>query len=362
MPLTEMTSENDVLQKNRPTIADVARVAGVSRTTVSYVLSERPGARVPEPTRRRIWDAAARVGYRRNALAVAFRSGRMNTIGIVCPASMLTGSSAHPGNIYYRDLLFALVSAVFDAGLTPLLMSEDASRQISLSDITDRKADGVILVVKDKPHDFVQAAQNAGVPCVTVGREYGAWQVNTDNVLGAHLAVTHLLDLGHRRIAYFWHGKKDVPSARQRLEGWQAALQKAGCEPVGNDDVFSDAPESVADLIEKIKRPIGSNVSAVFCYNDEMALQLLDTCHDNQISVPSDVSLVGFDNNIIATAARPRLTTVESPIVRIAETAIELILTQLNSPDIAPPKEAVTVSPTLVVGASSGPPPPSFPV
>ncbi len=355
-----MTKVNGSQTKSRPTIADVAHAAGVSRTTVSYVLSEREGARVPEPTRRRVWEAASHIGYQRNALAIAFRSGRMNTIGIVCPASMLSASPAEAGNIYYRDLLLALVSAVIDAGFTPLLLSENPSQQISLSDITDRKADGVILVVKERAQDFVLAVQNAGVPCVTVGREYGAWQVNTDNVLGARLAVEHLLSLGHWRIAYLWQGKRDVPSARQRLFGWQTALQAAGVGKMSGaseEDVFSDAPASLARLIEAIKRPGDDGVTAVFCYNDEIALRLLDSCRESDLSVPGDVSIVGFDNNILAHAARPRLTTVDSPITGIAQTAVEMLLTQLSEADSVPPKEAVAIAPTLIPGESSGPPP-----
>ncbi len=351
-----MSNLNESSVKSRPTIADVARVAGVSRTTVSYVLSERAGARVPEPTRRRVWEAASHIGYQRNALAIAFRSGRMNTIGIVCPVSMLAAPPAQSGNIYYRDLLFALVAAVIEAGFTPLLLSENASQPVSLSDITDRKADGVILVVKERAQDFVQAVQNAGVPCVTVGREYGAWQVNTDNVLGARLAVEHLLALGHRRIAYFWHGKRDVPSSRQRLLGWETALRDAGIPTVGEENVFTDDPESFSRLIRAIQQP-GDGPTAVFCYNDAMASMLLDFCRENGLRVPADVSLVGFDNNILAHAARPRLTTVDSPILAIARTAVELVLTQLNEADAVPPHEAVTVAPTLILGDSSGPPP-----
>ena len=353
-----MSEKSTTPVRGRATIADVARAAGVSRTTVSYVLSEREGARVPEPTRRRVWEAASHIGYQRNALAVAFRSGRMNTIGIVCPASMLSAPPTQAGNIYYRDLLFALVSAVFEAGFTPLLLSENPSQQISLSDITDRKADGVILVVKERAQDFVQAVQDAGVPCVTVGREYGAWQVNTDNILGARLATEHLLGLGHRRIAYFWHGKRDVPSARQRLTGWQLALQNAGIAEAGDENVFSDAPASLAQLVEKVKQSGNNRITAVFCYNDEMASLLLDACRKNGLNVPADVSLVGFDNNILAHAARPRLTTVDSPIAGIARTAVELVLKQLNEVDAVPPEEAVAIAPTLIIGESSGPPSP----
>ncbi|MBC8102422.1 MAG: LacI family DNA-binding transcriptional regulator [Cytophagales bacterium] len=353
MTQTRLKSEllSETPAKPRPTITDVAQEAGVSRTAVSYVLSSRMGTRVPEVTRRRIFEAAERVGYRRNALAAAFRSGRMNTVGIVCPASVLSASSEQTGNIHYRDLVLALASAGFEAGLNPLLLSEDASRQISLGDITDRRADGVILVVKDHAENFVQEALAAGVPCVTIGREHGAWQVHTDSFLGARLAVNHLLDLGHRRLAYFWHGKTFVPSARLRREGFYATLEPVQ-GAVGSD--FTDSDEGIAALMSALARADGP--TAIFCYNDEMASQLLDRCRAAGLRVPEDLSLVGFDNNLIAFTTWPRLTTVESPLLAVARTAVELLLSQMRGE--VPPSAPVFVAPSLVVRESSGPPPP----
>jgi LacI family transcriptional regulator len=338
-------------RERRVTITDVARAAGVSRTTVSYVLSERADARVPEPTRRRILDAAAGVGYRHNALAVAFRSGHMNTIGIVCPVHMLDASPGHTGNVYYRDLLLALVAAGFEAGLNPLFLSEQPSKQVSLTDITDRRADGVILVVKENAEAFVREAESAGVPCVTVGREYGAWQVHTDNRLGARLAVQHLLDLGHRRIGYLWHGKEQVPSARARRDGFLEALKEAGVTGESGADEFTD--KNADSLIDALRAKNGP--TAVFCYNDELAVQLLDLCHAAALRVPDDVSIVGFDDNILAVTARPRLTTVRSPLSDMARVAIELFQAQMRGE--SPPSRPAYLAPILAVRDSSGPPP-----
>ncbi|GAB4469633.1 MAG: LacI family DNA-binding transcriptional regulator [Armatimonadaceae bacterium] len=336
------------LPKRRVTITDVASAAGVSRTTVSYVLSGRADARVPAPTRQRVLDKASELGYRRNALAAAFRSGRMNTVGIVSPLSQVDTSSDAIPNVYYRDLVLAIANVVFDAGLNPLLLSETRSRQLSLADVTDRRADGVILVIKENASQFVQAAEAAGVPCVTIGREVGDWQVHTDNFFGARLAVEHLIGLNHQKIAFLWYGHHNVPSARQRLDGFLKTTCEAGFTE-SDSPVFSF--RETGDLVRALLEPDGP--TAVFCYNDELALLALDLCAAHGLRVPQDVSLVGFDDNVLARSARPRLTTIHSPVEQLASASIQLLQAQLRG-DSSP--STVFASPYLVVRESTAPP------
>ena len=341
----------DPLAGRRATISDVALAAGVSRTTVSYVLSGRAGTRVPDTTRRRIQAAAAQVGYKRNALAVAFRSGRMNTFGIVSPVDLMTAAPGTTGGVYYKDLVLAIAAAGFEAGMNPLLMSEDTRHALSLSDITDRRADGVILVVKENAGEFVRAADAAGVPCVTVGRDYGAWQVHTDSIAGAHLAVAHLWDLGHRRIAYLWYGKPDVLSGQQRRDGFRDALAIRGGQSAGE---FTNHDRDA--LAQALRSPGGS--TAVFCYNDELAVWLFDLCREIGVESPREVSVVSFDDSVLAVTTRPRLTTVRHSMETVASTALAMLQQQLNRGDqtLTPPAP-VLIAPTLIVRESTASPP-----
>jgi LacI family transcriptional regulator len=337
--------------KRRTTISDVAEAAGVSRTTVSYVLSGRTDTRVPEITRQRVIATAERLGYRRNALAAAFRSGRMNTVGIVSPISLPEDPqsfSIGTGNVYYKDLVLAIAVASFAAGLNPLLLSENRSRQVSLADVTDRRVDGVILVVKENVSSFIEAAEQVGVACVTVGRNAGAWQVHTDNAFGAKLAVEHLLALGHRRIAFFWYGNDTVPSGRQRKVSFIETTCAAGLTPA-NTPIFMH--RETGSLIQALLRPDGP--TAIVCYNDELALTALDLCAAHGLQVPGDVSVVGFDDNVLATAARPRLTTIHSPLEQLASNSVELLLAQLRREPAPPP---VLATPWLVVRESTAVP------
>lgn len=349
MPDTAVTTAENTTNGHGPrraTIGDVAAAAGVSRTTVSYVLSGRTGVRVPEPTRRRILDAAERIGYRRNALAAAFRTGRLNTVGIVAPFG-LAGRAGAFGGVYYKDLTLALAAAAFAEGLNPLLLSEDRSHALSLHDLADRRADAVILVVKEHTTEFVEEAERAGVPCVVIGRSAGRWQVHTDGVAGAHMAVEHLWGLGHRRIAHYWYGHADVRSARERREGFHAAMAERGASEPDRPE-FIDRPHGVAALREAITAPAGP--TAVFCYNDELAVNVLDLAREAGVSVPGALSVVGFDDNILAHLARPRLTTVSNPLDEVAVTAVRLVQSQLRGEGPPPP---VIIPPGFTVREST---------
>jgi DNA-binding LacI/PurR family transcriptional regulator len=332
--------------RRRITIGDVAEASGVSRTTVSYVLSGRADVRVPEGTRQRIIEASERLGYQRNALAAGFRSGRMNTLGIVAPFSMLVGSSERQADAYYKGLVLACAAAINDQGFNALLLSEDSDRQVTLSDLTDRRCDGVILVVKSETEEFVCAADTAGLPCVTIGRAVGTWQVHTDNVLGARLAVEHLVGLGHRDLAYLSYTKPMVPSYLQRQRSFLETTSALGVQ--GRTYVWGEIPALAASV------RAGDGPTAVFCYNDELAITLRDACEVEGIQIPSDLSIVGFDDTLLAQTIRPRLTTVHSPLSQLASEAVRLILAQLSGEPPLP--QPLYVQPWLVERDSTAAP------
>ncbi|MES2464449.1 MAG: LacI family DNA-binding transcriptional regulator [Armatimonadota bacterium] len=330
----------------RTTLTDVAAAAGVSRTAVSYVLSGRTvGIRVPETTRQRILEAAEQVGYRRNALGLALRSGRMDTVGIIAPVSIMIGEPGKPGGVYYKDLTAALAAAAFEAGLNPLLMSETPHHSISLADLSDRRVDGVILVAKTSNESLVRDAAAEGVPCVTISRDIGTWQVATDNRWGARLAAEHLLGLGHRRFAFLTY-EEDSYSSHHRGEGFRTALRDAGSPPDSLTTHLYDQPNRLRVALRSQTRP-----TAIFCFNDEIAVWLLDICREEGIHVPEDMSVVGFDNNILAVTVRPRLTTVQSPLVELARAALSLFQQQLRGEP--PPPTPVLIKPQLVVRDST---------
>jgi LacI family transcriptional regulator len=271
----------------------------------------------------------------------------MDTVGIITPMSIMIGEPGKPGGVYYKDLTAALAAAAFDAGLNPLLMSETPQHSISLADLSDRRVDGVILVSKSNNESLVQDAADAGIPYVTIGRDVGGWRVETDNERGGRVAAEHLLKLGHRRISYLTY-EEDGYTSRHRGEGFRSAL-------AAHDTLLSpvrtfvyDKPDALRPALQDESRP-----TAIFCFNDELAVWLLDICREEGLRVPEDISVVGFDNNILAITTRPRLTTVQSPLVELARTALMLFQQQLRGEK--PPPRPVLIEPHLVARDSSAP-------
>jgi LacI family transcriptional regulator len=160
--------------------------------------------------------------------------------------------------------------------------------------------------------------------------------------------VDHLVHLGHRRIAFFWHGKEMVPSARARRDGFLAAVQAAGS--LVSADEFTD--KNASTLMAALHRKDGP--TGVFCYNDELAVHLLDLCHEASLRIPEDISIVGFDDNILAVTARPQLTTVTSPLTEMARVAVELVKAQIRGEP--PPPHPVLLPPSLTIRDSCGVP------
>ncbi len=349
MTLTS-SSSNTALSRaaRRITVGDVAEASGVSATTVSYVLSGRDGTRISDGTRQRIVETAASLGYRRNALGSALRSGRTNTIGIIAPVNLMTSPPGTPGAVYFKDLVLFLSAAAFEAGFNPMFMSEDPTHKISLSDLADRRVDGVILFAKVDVQKFVQEARDYQVPCVTIGSEYGDYRVSTDHFKGAGMATEHLLELGHRKIGYLWSGKNGFANSSRR-EGYQHALQRAGLAVRAEWEIGA-APATIRTLLCAPDRP-----TAFFCYNEELAVVLLDICHELKIQVPQDLSIVGFDDTILAVMARPQLTTIHSPLMELSQTAVELLHQQIRGESCS--SEPVFVAPSLVKRDSTCLPP-----
>jgi LacI family transcriptional regulator len=326
------------------TSRDIARETGVSTATVSYVLSGRADARVSEKTRERVLAAAERLGYRRNALARALRTGRTYTLGVVCPlgSTRALGASRF---IYAKDLLLAVSAAAARAGMstTPLIRTREDP--LLPEHLADGRFEGMILFGVYQADDWVRSVYATGLPCVEIGMVSGLHQVHADHRGGVRSAVEHLRGLGHRRICY-WRGPEEVPAARERAAGFLEGARDAGLPPDWAPVVTT--AEETAALLARADRP-----TALVLYNDERAPQALDLIHAAGLRVPEDLSLVGFDNDVRATTVRPQLTTVQNPLDAMADAAIGLLQAQIAGVEV--PVSLPPVPTRLVVRESTAP-------
>lgn len=329
----------------RPTMEDVAREAGVSRSLVSLVFQDSP--KVAPASRERVLAAADRLGYRPNALARSLASTRTQTIGILLDDLR---------NPFFADALGAFEDAASAAGYRALIADgrRDAAREEeAVRTFVDHRVDGVV-TISPRLSDAQLATLAALVPLVSVERDCDLPTVDVvmhDEREGARLAVAHLAELGHRRIAHI-DGGPGAGSAVRR-EGYAAAMQAVGLgdavDVIAGEYTESAGRAAAAELLRRDPLP-----TAVFCANDAMAAGVAAVLAEHGIAVPGQVSIVGYDNTMLAALHVLSLTSVRQPLDLLARSAIAALDARLEDPQRRASR--VLVAPELVLRRSTAGP------
>lgn len=344
-----LSSRAQTRGQNHVTVQDVARAVGVSKTTAASVLRNAPDFQVSAQTRQRVLDAAQSLGYRRHSVAAALSSGVTNTLGLLLPLPA-TDNHLPISRIYGQDIFVAVFHAANRCGLrvTAIPLPPGPHPVLQLRDVTDRAVDGLV-IASFRDENFVHSVYAAGIPCVEIGSGFGPHLFHPDNAGGAELAVAHLAGLGHTRIAH-WRGEGENYASIHRNQGFLNAMARRDLEvPEG----FVAARREEIEAL--LRRPASLRPTAVFAYNDYQAFTTLDIARDLGIGVPDELSVVGFDDNILALAARPRLTSVVNPISEQADSAIRFLQTIWRG---EPRRETpVAIATRLVIRDSTGPAP-----
>lgn len=319
-----------------PTMADIARHVGVSRPLVSIVLRGAGGA--SEATRRRVLDAAAELGYRPDAFAQGLRSHRTRNLGVLF-------ALRRPFEVELVEHLFRETERL---GYHLLLGALTASREPEsvVDELMGYRCEGLIVI---GPH----AAVVDQVPIVEIGRgttASGADVVRNDDALGVRQAVAHLVDLGHRAIAFADGG--DNPGAAERLAGYRDAMAGHGLGGealvVGGGYAEEDGSSAARTLLAA---PLPT---AVIAGNDLAAIGLLDTLLRAGVSIPGDVSVVGYDDSRFARLPGIDLTSVRQDAPRMAQLAARAVVDRLDGRPRGP--RDMALPPKLVVRGTTAPP------
>lgn len=305
-----------------PTIREVAREAGVSVATVSHALSgKRP---VSARTRSRIARAAARLGYRPNAIAAAMTTGRTQTLGVVVP------DIANP---FFGELLAAVEHTAAERGYSVVASSSELDPALearAVRALHDRRVDAVLyLPWSPTPTPALAELAAAGIRVVCLDEDLpdapeSASTLVVENVRGGELAAEHLRALGHTEIGIV-AGPLALPTARDRVAGFTKVLE------IPARRLRAAASYTVAAGRETALQLLRDEpaLTALFCANDLIALGALAAARDLGRAVPGELSVVGFDDSFLASVVTPALTTVRQPLTRLgreaAEIAIELI-------------------------------------
>jgi len=330
-------------------IKDVAARAGVSVGTVSNVLN-RP-ERVAEETRTRVQLAIIGLGFVRNEPARQLRAGRSRTIGL------LVLDAANP---FFADVSRGAEEAAALAGLAVILCNsgQDAVKETSyLNLMAEQRVQGLLLTPVDADPIRLSRLVERGMPVVLLDRRAegaGMCSVSVDDVSGGDLAVSHLLEMGHERVAFIG-GPTTIAQVKDRLQGARKALARAGRDPdslvtITTTSMTVAAGRGAGERLGGL--PVKRRPTAAFCGNDLLALGLLQEMIRQGLDVPNDVAIVGYDDIEFAAAAAVPLTSVRQPRHLLGKTAADLLLEETQDPQNHIHRQ-IEFEPDLVVRAST---------
>ncbi len=324
-------------RRNKVTMKDIARESGVSLSTVSLVLNDKPG--LPQETRAKVMSTAREMGYEiRTPPLVIPRASHLSTLGMLVKRSV--GDSTPPSsNIFFSHIIAGIEAACRQENISLLygtLPVDDKNRSMEIPRLmADPRVDGLLMVGNYLDEPLHEAIRQRGIPVVLADGyacidEYDA--VNIDNASGAYAAIKYLIEKGHRHIAFLGSYPDSRISFRYRRRGYQQALQDYGIE----ECYFGDCPHNNREaIISTACRLLTENpqITAIFGCNDEVAIIAIHGVLEAGKRVPDDVSIVGFDNNTNAENTLPPLTTMNVDKISIGRLAVHLILNRAENPE-----------------------------
>ncbi|MGD0445634.1 MAG: LacI family DNA-binding transcriptional regulator [Edaphobacter sp.] len=341
-----MTAKKLTSEAGRPaTLKMLADYLNLSAATVSIVLNNSPVAEsIAEATKQRVHDAAKKFAYRPNLHARMLRSGLTNTIGVIVP-ELSEG--------YVTGVMLGVEQYLLQEGFLYFTVSH-----LGQTDLRDeyqellmrRRVDGLLLV-------NTEVAISPTLPVVGVSihsNELAVTNVMLDHTSAARMALRHLYDLGHRRIA-FMKGQRYSLDSETRWQSIVSIAKEIGVVVHAELCIFLEkniwTPElgypPVRDLLARTR-----DFTAIFCFNDTSAIGAVRAIEDAGLNCPRDISVIGFDDIIIAEYFNPRLTTVRQPLHKMGTEAARLLIQRIQSPDLAYPQQ-VWFEPQLIVREST---------
>jgi len=341
----------------RPTQQDVAKFAGVSRATVSYVLNGLNDGRVliSKETNKKVIEAIEELGYVPDASAQALRRGSTKTLGLIIPDM---------DNPHYWEYANGAEKEALASGYRLLLSSMELNIEHGediFKDLSRQRIDGLILMGSfisrsEKSQKTLNQFLKRQLPIVEIrdntDTDNNLDRVSSDYYLATKEVMSHLLSLGHRQIGLVY-GVQEPVLAEDRLLPYQESLRAAGL-PVQDDLIIrcgttiQDGYQAAESLLKRSNKP-----TAIIAVNDLLAIGAMRAAIDIGLKIPQDLSVVGYDDILLAKFMAPRLTTVSKDAVGVGRAAVKLLLARIQEPDR--PRQMLNVSPRVIIRESTGP-------
>lgn len=308
------------------TIKDVARLAGVSISTVSRVINNSKP--VSPEVRKRVLEAIELLDYKPNEVARSLVTRKSNLIGVIVTdignfyvAEMVRGIE-EIGRMYNYDIILSSSYGNIDAELKFVKF------------LTRKQVEGILLISERDDNEVVDEIQNYKIPFIYINRYYNRYNLPTvsiDNSRASTAMTEYLIEFGHENLLYVTYGNDDNYSVeRKKIEGYNKAIKdkgKNGLIYYAKGFTIEDGYNMGDSIIDFTRK---NNISVIFCGHDELAIGLMSYCYDKGISVPEDISICGYGDERIASIYRPRLTTVREPFYDTGAVAIRSVIKQIN--------------------------------
>jgi LacI family transcriptional regulator len=329
------------------TMKQVAEQAGVSTTTVSHVINNTRV--VSEDVRARVLAVIGQLRYVPSAVARSLKNDRTHTIGMMVPNN---------SNPYFAEVIRGIEDAAFKLGYNIILCNsyDDPGKQVAyIRVLMEKRIDGLILVSSGTDAELARFLADDQIPVVLVDREISgvaADFIESDHEQGGYLGTRYLLELGHRAIACV-SGPQELLTSRERVAGYQRALQEAGVALQAEWLVYSDFTSAgghaaFGQLLALPRRP-----SAVFAGNDLMAIGGICAASEAGVQIPGQLSVVGYDDIALAAYSNPPLTSIGQPKQEMGALTARILLERMRDPSL--PCRRELLQPTLVVRKSTAP-------
>lgn len=304
------------------TIKDIAKIAGVSHTTVSRALNDNPI--IKQETRDRIKKIALEHHYIPNYNAKSLKLDRSFNIGL-----FFTSIESSTTTSFFHNAIKGCHSVLKNQGYNLVVKSiEEYSNDFATID--HKRFDGIILVSQsDEDDHFIQDILNKGIPFVVVNRrvDYNVHNIFYNDKEGAYQATKYLIENGHKKIGFIT-GKSSFRNSHEREAGFRAALKEA-------DILFDKSLIQIGDFVKEsgyiaMKELLKTNITSVFCSNDEMAIGAIKVINESGMKVPEDISVIGFDNTSLCEFSTPTMTSVNRSTEEMVRIGSELLLESIT--------------------------------
>ena len=336
------------MRSNQITIKDIARILGISPSTVSRALKNHPD--ISAETKEAVNELAAKLKYQPNAVALSLKNSRSNTIGVIIPEIV---------HYFFSSVISGIEDVAYEAGFTVIICqsNEKYDREVAnAKTLLSHRVDGVLVSITKETTQFdhLSMLQERGIPLVFFDRivpEIAADQVVVDDEEAAYKATKHLIENGRRRIAHF-AGPQNLLIGRDRKNGYLRALKEAGLpvDPnlVIDADTFEKAMNAANQLLVSGNIPDG-----IFTTNDLTAIGAMQALQKKGVKVPAQIAIVGFSDGRFSGIIEPNLTSVDQHGYEMGSVATEMLLNRLLNPDATFAPQTRVLNANLIVRDSS---------